>query len=927
MDDAWLHSFTTTSSGPAQATQQPQRQRGSSLLQQPAEQRADVSVAPRIVEELEKGSWNGPPNPTLARRAQSYSDFYDAVTRYSKKQGGGRRLSRKNSLQSIHHSKGEQGTELEFDSDFVDLECDLLQDSHATYTSYAEQLQLSHFHLDSLLVSTNDTLRTLSALSASFQSVDVQTETFRKQCESLITEQRRIQHLSDALSENAAYYTYLEPVTRRLNAPGAAHLVKGRDFPEMLSNLDNCLEYMEGHPNHKESGTYRSKYRLLLTRALTLIRHHFTNSLGEIANDITTRIQGGDKLTETTHSALLYAKFRVPAPELKALGVEIQKRAKPTLEDVDAGREPEYMSLMRELYQTYSAARGRLILPLISRKMSELTSTYEATDLLGFSRANFSFMKGIMQDEYNLWFEWFEVGTETGLYEFVESLMEPMYDYLRPRTIHETRLEKLCELCAMIQDRYVTPNSDDEDEDDADGLSSSAGDSRGSSWAGRGWLNGNRRPLDFASLVQPALEDAQTRLVFLALNSLREGIEGYKPKPEDLKWPKDNSASNANSTKKGPVLSGTRDGTRPTSAVPRQDSATAKDDEAEDFDDSLSMLSKQMGLGENVTSTKTSLSTTRQWYPPLRKAIWLLRRIYRLVNSTVFDDLAHRIVHSTTHSILYASTLIAKTPPSTSSEKDGEDDPTGQKTTALLFTILHLLHLKQQIVNFDIEITTLRPEVEFDFSSVTNTFYELRDRGSLWNPAGWVRLVGGAVVGGGLIPKVVENMLDAKAELDAVLRTQINEFVNACASHITAPIEDAGTMLNTAVKPANNDGTNIRAERALKATRTVRGLAEKNTPLLRSRLNKFFPSSSSSSSAGDSGNSATARTRETLIAAVRDQVVLSYEDFFDIYTQGEGVRVSKKGKGREGEVWGPEVFAEGMARVFAVGEVDQDESG
>ena len=78
--------------------------------------------------------------------------------------------------------------------------------------------------------------------------------------------------LADAIEENARYYTYLEPMTRRLNAPGAANLVKGKDFPEMLSNLDNCLAYMEAHPKHKESATYRSRYRLLLTRALTLMQ-------------------------------------------------------------------------------------------------------------------------------------------------------------------------------------------------------------------------------------------------------------------------------------------------------------------------------------------------------------------------------------------------------------------------------------------------------------------------------------------------------------------------------------------------------------------------------------------------------------------------------------------------------------------------------
>ena len=140
----------------------------------------------------------------------------------------------------------------------------LLEKSLAGYQTYLEQLQLSSSHLGNLLESTQNTLSLLSTLSDSFKSVETQTNAFQQQCESLITEQRRLEQMADAIEENARYYTYLEPMTRRLNAPGAANLVKGHDFPEMLSNLDNCLAYMESHPKHKESATYRSRYRFCL---------------------------------------------------------------------------------------------------------------------------------------------------------------------------------------------------------------------------------------------------------------------------------------------------------------------------------------------------------------------------------------------------------------------------------------------------------------------------------------------------------------------------------------------------------------------------------------------------------------------------------------------------------------------------------------
>jgi hypothetical protein len=456
------------------------------------------------------------------------------------------------------------------------------------------------------------------------------------------------------------------------------------------------------------------------------------------------------------------------------------------------------------------------------------------------------YMRGICLDEYELWFEWFE--TEGALYDFLESLCEVMYDYLRPRTIHETKLEKLCELCATIQGRYM--DVDSEEENDSEGERSSR---EGSIANGRSNLG---RKLDFGSLVQPGLQDAQTRLVFLALNVLRDGIENYKAKPEDLEWPKGTTNTNANGTKKGPALSGKRTTTTM--------SPTSKDETAEDAD----------GLFKDGSTSNQS------WYPTLPKAIWLLRRIYRLVNSTVFDDLAHRIVHSTIASLLSASHQVG----AKKSKEDGQ-----------LFLLTHLLHLKQQIVAFDIEF--IPAEVEFDFSSYTNTFYELRERGSLWNPASWVRLVSGAL-GGGLLPKVVENMLDAKAELDGRLRTVINEFVNGYAGHITAPIEPATV---SEAKSKTKDG----AFDPLKAVRTVRGLAEKDVPSLRAKLVDYVDDK---------------RTRETLVAAVRDQVVLSYEEFFDTQSEGGVRKLSRKGKGREDEVLGPELFGEAMERVFLVGQ-------
>lgn len=44
--------------------------------------------------------------------------------------------------------------------------------------------------------------------------------------------------------------------------------------------------------------------------------------------------------------------------------------------------------------------------------------------------------------------------------EFLESICEPLYDYLRPRIMHETQLVKLCELCSLLQSRFMKDPDD-----------------------------------------------------------------------------------------------------------------------------------------------------------------------------------------------------------------------------------------------------------------------------------------------------------------------------------------------------------------------------------------------------------------------------------------------------------------------------------
>ena len=149
-------------------------------------------------------------------------------------------------------------------------------------------------------------------------------------------------------------------------------------------------------------------------------------------------------------------------------------------------------------------------------------------------------------------------------------------------------------------------------------------------------------------------------------------------------------------------------------------------------------------------------------------------------------------------------------------------------------------------------------------------------------------------MGGGLLPRVVENMLDAKVELDGRLRTIINEFTTFLADRITAPISSPTT------KRGAFDTSTIQQ---------IKELVDREVPLLRRKLDEYLDDY---------------RTKETLVSAVQDQVVQNYETFYERLTaekRSNGKTVSKKGKGRDDEAWDVDTFAEAVGEVFKIGRV------
>lgn len=124
---------------------------------------------------------------------------------------------------------------------------------------------------------------------------------------------------------------------------------------------------------------------------------------------------------------------------------------------------------------------------------------------------------------------------------FLESLCDYLYDSMRPRILHEQRLEALCELCTVLGAMMALDSEaigdDDDDDDDF------AGDAADSSIVVSGSSpvpppqKATLGRLRFSTLLQTIQQDAQTRLVFRAQAVIQSDVLHFVPSVDDLKFP------------------------------------------------------------------------------------------------------------------------------------------------------------------------------------------------------------------------------------------------------------------------------------------------------------------------------------------------------------------------------------------------------
>ncbi|KAI9305796.1 Sec34-like family-domain-containing protein [Cunninghamella echinulata] len=539
---------------------------------------------------------------------------------------------------------------------------------------YRDHLSIVSFYkevCDEFLNDLQSTKKLFDDLRNDYGFVEKQTKSLQTTCEELLEEQHQLTQLADALTERLQYFNQLEPIAKVFNAPGDDICLKP-DFIPMLEKLDECITYMNDHLNYRDSELYLMRFRQCLTRAMTLIKMYAISTIKTLGYETYKQIMSKNAdptMTLSKQTTIFNVKFRTIAPTIKNLADEVEKRGR---------GHTEYMTLYKEIISVYIQTRQQVLSPIISRKIMELSPN--GSNLLTFARNGCAYIMGLCSDEYNLFYTFFQSG-EDEIYEYLELLTSYLHDYLRPRIIHENNILVLSELCSIfqmyvLQENQLLPVTDND---------------------------ASKKDVVFGHLIQDALEDAQTRLVFRSQMYIHNDIEKYQSKPEDfqLERLKGNSAPSTS------ILLDSNQQQQSQQQEITIGPATLNIDEdqsdTQSITPSITMTEKSTFEDPDVLLGQ-GLDVSKGWYPTLQKTMWILSKLYRNVQTKVFEDLAQEAISLCIETLKRASETMAV----------NESRLVGQ-----LFLIKQLITLKEQLTPF--EVNFVHAEKALDFSSVTDT--------------------------------------------------------------------------------------------------------------------------------------------------------------------------------------------------------------
>lgn len=630
------------------------------------------------------------------------------------------------------------------------------------YTTYLDQLNIKIDEYKVVLDQTRQVNDQLDSSIKKFRKISQDTGAFIEETKTIYEKQSKLSNLTESIPKALHYFEVLDPIMRRLNHATSPAIVKKSSFTTMLATIDESLRFLDENSDLKDAAAYRIKFKQCLIRACELISHFLTNLLKQTNQEILDKTKNKNSLTglpSTTRDAFLYSKFYTIADTFKIQVSEIVKRSN---EKAYNKYHDELNSILYECFNHYFQTRLRLLTPVIWSHIDEIVVKDKDQGLVKFIQDGKVYFQQLCADEYKLFVEFFpEKECRFKINQWFLQLCEPLYDSIRVRVLKETDICTLCDSVTLFAPYYEFEEGSEE-------------------------YVKQFTDIQYDKLFEPIVQKVQARLILRVQIYVQQNILSYRPTRDVF------MISNRRRKSKTSLQGGNED-------------ATTSDDNPDPLLESyLSSFKNRsiLPISPNDADDKCidseestdKISQLQTYYPPLLKTLALLSKIYEMINSVVFDDLAHHVVHDCIVSLRNAYDMVIKS-------SAGKSDFNNLDIS--LAYLKNLLMLRDSIQNFNIQYTV--NETYLDFSGAEGFFKSLKENGR--NVLKKTKSSSILTLARELVPKVVNNMVDARTELISELRNVIKDFTESTSLELiddTLDINSDEDLLSKNVKLREN---------------------------------------------------------------------------------------------------------------------------
>lgn len=575
-----------------------------------------------------------------------------------------------------------------------------------------------------LLKDTNDIMEQLGSLTFQYDQVMKDTEEFASQSRDLLNKQKELGKRADEMDHVMKMFEPLESISKALSTSGT-NLIRSGRWRTILIQAQQNLEFFNSHKTYKDAEIYTIRYRQCITRALTLVRNYNIDFLKDKMKEVFSRLNAGD-FDPLKLDIMMYSEFSNEL-EKQTDNTKFSTLIRAIADQCEDHK--EYQGLVSDVLHQYFKLRRMLVLAYLEKQAPEI-SEQQISKNEGRSQGSEDIVKYCQRAVSQFKRLLDKENTLFNKYFPFENFDKSFMQFVDGELY--AFLKQLLEPFYDDMRNKIIKETSITELTHLTNLLNSYFELEDDTASNSSVVENK---LEYGELLEPTLKDSQARLIFRIQNYIDNKLLKYKPKPEDLQL-----------------------GNRRSSA--RRESVL------DEYEGNL----------------------FPELYIPVGKALTILSNLYELVNSMVFDDIAHYIVHNCIFMLKNGAMNLAVS-------HLGPAD-------AKLFYLKNLTMLRTHVNAFDIQF--VRTETSLDLTGGIQELIRIFRSGRLAvtfnSQGGFLELVKKSV------PKVINDMIDAKKEIELELSNSFNDYITECTNLICEPIlnDDGASLKEKATKLSDN---------------------------------------------------------------------------------------------------------------------------